>query len=107
MNLKIVSVLCMLAMSLTSLSASAGYWDRGGRSRGPGHGGGHGHHHYYSWQYDGQAAGPIHGSPYGINYCGTEYPQQCYQYGAKCYVNNGYWWDNSRQVNWFNTFRCM
>jgi len=28
----------------------------------------------------------------GINYCGTEYPQQCYYYGQLCYVNNGYWW---------------
>lgn len=59
------------------------------------------------YQYAGQKPGPAHGSPYGLNYCGTEYPSWCNYYGQECYVNNGYWWDNARQVNWFNYYRCQ
>lgn len=84
---KLTGIFFTLAIAFTSFGASA---------------------YYPQWQYDGQRQGPIHGSPWGINYCGTEYPQYCdyYQRGQVCYVNNGYWWDNVRQVNWFNTYRC-
>ncbi len=105
---KIAAVLCLLVVSFTALSASAGYWEA--ERRPPGHGRpGHPGHPglgWGTWQYDGQRSGPIHGSPWGINYCGTENPQYCYRRGEVCYVNNGYWWDNANQVNWFNTYRC-
>ena len=124
---KIAAVLCVLAMAFTTFGASAGYWDhdRGpgyGRRPGyPGHPGNPGHPgypghpghpenpgYYPSWQWSGQKAGPIHGSPWGVNYCGTENPGYCqpYQRGQECYINSGYWWDNSRQVNWFNVYQC-
>ncbi len=108
---KIAAVLCLLVVSFTALSASASYWDRDHRR--PGHGRDQGRtgpnhpgHGYGTWQYDGQRSGPIHGSPWGINYCGTENPQHCYQRVTLCYINSGYWWDNVNQVNWFNVYRC-
>ncbi|MGE0632800.1 MAG: hypothetical protein AB7O96_10345 [Pseudobdellovibrionaceae bacterium] len=70
----------------------------------PGHGGpGYG---YMSYEYNGQVAGPANGSPYGVNHCGTEYPQRCFRRGEVCYVNNGYYWDGLRGVNWFHSYQC-
>lgn len=60
---------------------------------------------HYEWA--GQAPGPIHGSPYGYNYCGTENPGACNYSGQMCYINTGYWWDSSRGENWFNIYRCQ
>lgn len=61
------------------------------------------------WWYNGQRQAPNHGTPPGINYCGTENPGgscQYWQRGQECYVNNGYWWDNNNHVNWFNVYQC-
>lgn len=99
---KIAAVLFMFAISFTALSASAGQWDRGNRRPVPNYPG----YGSATWQYDGQRSGPINGSPWGVDYCGTEYPQYCSYRGSLCYVNNGYWWDNINKVNWFNVYRC-
>lgn len=104
-------------MSQSDMSYQA---DHDGYGYGRGHGRGRGDHdrgrgrgYYRTWQYAGQISAPIHGAPNawhpGVNYCGTEYPggYSCYRYGERCYVNQGYWWDNSRGHNWFNYFVCQ
>lgn len=96
---------------------NAGGFDNGRGGPGRGHGdydrrrprppGGGGYRP--QWQYAGQISAPIHGAPgnwHNIDYCGTEYPRECWRRGDRCYVNNGYWWDNRNQCNWFNYYEC-
>jgi len=97
--MKSLSVMFAFILLAVAQVASAD-WDRDhGRDRDPGRGNLH-------YVYAGQAPGPIHGSPWGYNYCGTETPNYCNYYGEQCYINTGYWWDNANQENWFNVYRC-
>ena len=95
----ITKILCVLVLSLAAYTASA---DQSAQS--------HARPNGLQWRYAGQISAPENGSPPawhpGVNYCGTEYPQNCYNYGERCYTNNGYWWDNGNQCNWFNYYEC-
>ena len=125
--MKLVTLLCTLAVFAGALNAQADWgrpgpgpgrpgpgWDNRGPGRpGPGYGGpGHGGPGWgrpiprFYMQYDGQRPGPAGGSPYGYNYCGTENMnmQQCGQPGFSCYINSGYYWNGSQ--NMFNIYTC-
>lgn len=58
--------------------------------------------------HDGQRPAPNHGTPYGLDHCGTEnvINVRCYEYGYTCYVNSGYYWDNYTRQNMFNVYTC-
>ncbi len=80
-----------------------GYDRRRPRPRPPGGGG-----YRPQWQYAGQISAPIHGAPgnwHNIDYCGTEYPRECWRRGDRCYTNR-YVWDNINQCNWFDYYEC-
>jgi len=124
-NLKFAIAACSLLFAFASVGVSAQEdLSRGGRpgwgdDRGGGRGGRHDDRgrgrrpnpgYYMTWQYAGQISAPLNGAPNawhpGVDYCGTEYPQYCYNYGQRCYVNNGYWWDSRNNWNWFNYYQC-
>lgn len=115
-KIKVATALCSLALAFAGITAGAEQYQSTQYDR-PGYGRGHGGHnpgrpgpgYRLSWQYAGQISAPKNGAPgnwHNINYCGTEYPRECWNYGNTCYVNNGYWWDQSRGHNWFNYYEC-